>query len=103
MSLLAVLAGADSFTDIARFGEKNLGLPRRFPPFANGAPPHDRIGEIHASHDAAAFQRRFAAWVAALTKTPLEVTGIDGKASRGSGGKASPKAAVDIVRCTTWP
>jgi hypothetical protein len=30
LSLLADLAGADGFTDIARFGEKKLALLRRF-------------------------------------------------------------------------
>ena len=30
LSLLAVLAGAEPFTDIARFGEKKLDLLRRF-------------------------------------------------------------------------
>jgi hypothetical protein len=34
LSLLAVLAGAESFTDMARFGEKKLALLRRFLPFA---------------------------------------------------------------------
>jgi len=34
LSLLAVLAGAESFTDMARFGEKKLSLLRRFLPFA---------------------------------------------------------------------
>jgi hypothetical protein len=33
LALLAVLAGAESFVDIARFGEKKLDLLRRFRPF----------------------------------------------------------------------
>jgi hypothetical protein len=41
LCLLAVLAGAQAFTDIARFGEKKLALLRRFRPFANGTPAHD--------------------------------------------------------------
>ena len=31
LALLATLAGAETFTDIARFGEKKLVLLRRFP------------------------------------------------------------------------
>jgi hypothetical protein len=54
LSLLAVLAGAESFTDIARFGEKKLALLRRFLPFAGGTPPHDTLGDIFATLDAAA-------------------------------------------------
>ena len=44
--LLAVLAGAEAFTDIAQFGEKKLDLLRRFLPFANGTPAHDHLGDI---------------------------------------------------------
>jgi hypothetical protein len=36
LSLLAVLAGAETFVDIARFGTKKLALLRRFRPFADG-------------------------------------------------------------------
>src|SRR5579863_7366598 len=57
LSLLAVLAGAETFTDIARFGDKKLLLLRRFRPFRDGTPPHDRIGDIFAALDAEQFQR----------------------------------------------
>ena len=33
LCLLAVLAGAEGFTDIARFGQKKIELLRRFQPF----------------------------------------------------------------------
>ena len=49
LSLLAVLAGAEAFTDIARFGEKKLGLLRRFRPFAKGTPSHDHLGDVFAT------------------------------------------------------
>jgi len=57
LALLATLAGAEAFSDIARFGEKKLALPRRFRPFKDATPPHDRIGDIFASLDAGRFQR----------------------------------------------
>ena len=38
LCLLAVLAGAEAFTDIARFGEKKLDLLRRFLRYRDGAP-----------------------------------------------------------------
>jgi len=59
LCLLAVLAGAEAFTDIARFGEKKLSLLRRFRPFANGIPAHDHLGDIFATLDAEAFRRCF--------------------------------------------
>jgi len=38
LCLLAVLAGAEAFTDIARLGEKKLDLLHRFRPIATASP-----------------------------------------------------------------
>ena len=57
LCLLAVLAGAETFVDIARFGEKKLDLLRRFRPFLHGTPAHDHLGDILSVLDAAQFQR----------------------------------------------
>ncbi|MGC8534588.1 MAG: ISAs1 family transposase [Rhizomicrobium sp.] len=97
LALLAVLAGADGFTDIARFGVKKLELLRRFRPFADGTPPHDTLGDIFASLDPHAFQRCFVSWVAALTKTPAEVIAIDGKTLRRSYQKKGAKDPIHMV------
>jgi predicted transposase YbfD/YdcC len=97
LCLLAVLAGAETFTDIALFGEKKLDLLRRFLPFRNGTPPHDRLGEIFAVLDAEVFQRCFVSWVAALTGVPAEVVAIDGKTSRGSAKKKGANDAIHMV------
>src|SRR3970040_2407749 len=72
LCLLAVLAGAETFVDIARFGDKKLDLLRRFRPFRDGTPSHDHLGDIFATLEAEAFQRCFVAWVAALTGTSAE-------------------------------
>ena len=42
LCVLAVLAGAETFVDIARFGEKKIDLLRRFRPFIHGTPAHDQ-------------------------------------------------------------
>ena len=96
LALLAVLAGADTFTDIARFGEKKLHLLRRFRPFANGTQSHHHLGDIFATLDAVQFQQCFVAWAAAMTGVPAGVVAIDGKTSRRSGGKAG-KGAIHMV------
>src|SRR5271156_1438287 len=96
LALLAVLAGAESFVEIARFGEKKLDLLRRFRPFRDGTPSHDHLGDIFAALDAEQFQRCFVAWVAALTGVPDGVVAIDGKTVRRSGKKAG-KAAIHMV------
>jgi len=97
LALLAVLAGAETFTDIARFGDKKLPLLRRFRPFRDGTPPHDRVGDIFATLDADQFQRCFVAWVASVTGIPTGVIAIDGKTVRRSGGKKDAKAPIHMV------
>ena len=97
LCLLAVIAGADSFTDIARFGRSKLALLRRFLPFENGTPAHDHLGDIFATLDAEAFQRCFAAWVAEGTGCPAEVVAIDGKTLRRSYQKKDAKDPIHMV------
>jgi len=96
LALLATLAGAEGFTDIARFGHKKLNLLRRFLPFANGTPSHDHLGDIFAALDPAAFRQCFTAWVGGLTGAAPEVIAIDGKTSRRSGRKGG-KDAIHMV------
>jgi predicted transposase YbfD/YdcC len=97
LCLLAVLGGADSFVDIARFGQRKLDLLRRFLPFRDGTPSHDQLGDIFATLDAAIFQRCFVAWVVALTGLPEGVIAIDGKTLRRSYQKKGAKAAIHMV------
>lgn len=97
LSLLAVLAGAEAFTDIARFGQKKIELLRRFGPFLDGTPPHDTLGDIFASLDAEKFQRCFVSWVASITGTPSGVIAIDGKTVRRSGKKKDARSPIHMV------
>jgi predicted transposase YbfD/YdcC len=97
LCLLAVLAGAETFVDIARFGEKKLDLLRRFRPFRHGTPSHDHLGDIFATLDAEEFQRRFVAWVAGLTGAPRDVIAIDGKTLRRSYQKTGAQAPIHMV------
>ena len=97
LSLLAVLAGADSFVEIARFGEKKLELLRRFRPFFDGTPSHDQLGDIFATLDAEKFQHCFAAWVSARTGMPADVIAIDGKTLRRSYQKKGGKEPIHMV------
>src|SRR6478735_5881130 len=97
LCLLAVLAGADSFVEIARFGTKKRELLRRFRPFAEGTPSHDHLGDIFAALDAEKFQQCFVAWVASLTGAPAGVIAIDGKTVRRSYQEKGKKAAIHMV------
>ena len=97
LCLLAVLGGAETFVDIARFGEKKIDLLRRFRRFRGGTPSHDHLGDIFAVLDAAAFQRCFVAWVAAVTGAPADMIAIDGKTLRRSFQKKGAKAPIHMV------
>jgi predicted transposase YbfD/YdcC len=97
LCLLAVLAGAECFTEIALFGVKKLDFLRRFRPFKDGTPDHGHLGDILAVLDAEQFQRCFVAWVAAVTGVPTGVIAIDGKTVRRSGHKRNAKAAIHMV------
>src|SRR3954447_2969652 len=97
LCLLAVLAGAETFVDIALFGTKKLALLRRFRPFSGGTPAHDHLGDILAALDAEQFQRCFVAWVAGRVGVPDEVIAIDGKTARRTHGKKNGRAAIHMV------
>jgi predicted transposase YbfD/YdcC len=97
LCLLAVLAGAEGFTDIARFGDSKLDRLRRFRPFQDGTPAHDPLGDILAVLDAEQFQRCFVAWVASVSGVPAGVIAIDGKTVRRSGHTRGGKAAIHVV------
>jgi len=95
--LAAALAGAETVADTARFGRAKLLFLQRFRRFANGTPSHDQLGIILARLDPIAFQRCFAAWTAALTKTSAEVIAIDGKTVRRSYRKKGADAPIHVV------
>jgi predicted transposase YbfD/YdcC len=97
LCLLAVLAGAETIVDIARFGDKKIALLRRFRPFRDGTPSHDHLGDILATLDDEHFQRCFVSWVAALTGAPVGVIAIDGKTSRRSYQKKGGSAPIHMV------
>jgi len=98
LCLLAVLAGAETVTDIALFGVKKLPLLRRFRPYADGTPAHDHLGDILAALDPEQFQKCFVAWAAALTGAPEGLIAIDGKTSRRSASKRAGSAGRHASR-----
>jgi predicted transposase YbfD/YdcC len=97
LCLLAVLAGAEDFVAIARWGRGRINFLRRFLAFKDGTPSHDQLGDIFATLDATIFQRCFVAWVASITGVSTDVIAIDGKTSRRSADKRKGKAAIHMV------
>jgi predicted transposase YbfD/YdcC len=97
LSLLAVLAGAESWVEIAEFGKKKLDFLSRFRPFENGTPSHDQLGDLFAALDAEAFQQCFINWVASLTKLGPDIVAIDGKTLRRAYQEGGAKAPIHMI------
>src|SRR5260221_9384021 len=68
--LLAVLAGAETFTDIARFGERKIELLRRVLPHLKRPPPPEHLWGIFSPPPPPALPLFFLTPGAALPETP---------------------------------
>ena len=95
--LLAVIAGAESWVEIAAFGKRKLEFLRRFAAFAEGTPSHDQFGNLFAALDAEAFQKCFIAWAASLTRLGADIVAIDGKTLRRSYQEGGAKAPIHMI------
>lgn len=84
ISILAVLSGADSFEDIAEFGEERADWLRGFLYLPKTTPSHDTFNRVFSLLDPSAFASHFSKWTQSLAPyIPENVVAIDGKALRG--------------------
>ena len=97
LCLLAVLAGAEGWVEIAEFGKKKLAFLRRYRAFEKGTPSHDQLGDLFAALDAEQFQCCFIAWTGSLTKLGPDIVAIDGKTLRRSYQQGGAKAPIDMI------
>jgi predicted transposase YbfD/YdcC len=87
IAVCAVIAGADSFEEIERFGEAKLDWLKGFLDLPNGVPSHDTFNRVFAALDRKAFAVCFSRWAAGLCSIcGLRPVSIDGKAVRGAAG-----------------
>ncbi len=85
LSLIAVIAGCESYDDIEDFGITKETWLRKYLHFPNGVPSHDTIERLFESIDPTEFNSCFSAWVVATFNYPDEVfMHIDGKSNRRS-------------------
>jgi len=98
ITICAVICGAETWTDIAAFGETKESWFRTFLELPHGIPSHDTFGRVLAALDPDAFERSFHAWVTDLAGTSAgKHVAIDGKAIRRSLDRASGKACIHLV------
>ncbi len=81
ISIAAVLSGAESWSDIAEFGEDKLEWLKTFLTLPSGIPSHDTFNRVFAALDQEEMEKGFVAWASSIAKqTTGEVVAIDGKA-----------------------
>jgi predicted transposase YbfD/YdcC len=85
ISIAAVLSGAESWNDIAEYGEAKLEWLKTFLTLPSGIPSHDTFNRVFAALDPEEKEKGFVAWVSSIAKlTAGEVVAIDGKALCGT-------------------
>lgn len=90
ITLLAVLCGADNFTEIAQYGQAKKEWLETFLALPKGIPSHDTFSRVFARLDRHAVSACLTQWaqhVALMAGglSPGEVVAIDGKTARRSG------------------
>lgn len=98
IALCAVISNADTWNDIADFGDAKEPWLRTFLELPHGIPSHDTFGRVFAALDPEAFEQSFQAWIADLAGSSQgKLIAIDGKTIRRSIDRASGKAALHLV------
>ena len=98
ITLCAVLAGADEWTEIASFGRSKEQWFRNFLELPFGIPSHDTFGRVFSKICPEEFEKCFLDWVrASFPNIGPQVVAIDGKTLRRSYDRSSNKAAIHMV------
>lgn len=98
IAICAILAGAQSWTDMETFGKSKEAWLKQFLKLENGIPSHDTFGDVFRLIDGDEFQRSFIRWVEGVfTVTKGEVVAIDGKTARRSHDKSIGKDSIHMV------
>jgi predicted transposase YbfD/YdcC len=98
IAILAVICGADSWSEVELFGKNKKRWLKQFLELPKGIPSHDTFGRVFAMLDPEEFGKRFMEWVGTIQElTQGQVIAIDGKQLRGTAGRESGKAAINVV------
>ena len=98
ISILAIMCGAEYFTEMELFGREREKWLRTFLKLEHGIPSHDTFCDVYSAIEPETITQSFAQWVETIRqKISGEVVGIDGKTVCASRDVPKNKKAVHIV------
>jgi len=98
IALCAVICGAETWDEIAEFGEAKVEWLGSFLDLSNGIPSHDTFNRVFQALDPKQFEGCFLSWMRSVAEVlPSQVIALDGKTLRGSGDVNGGKAAIHMV------
>ena len=84
IAILGTICCADTWTDIANFGEAKKEWLSTFLELPNGIPSHDTFSRVFSKINPEAFHNAFIEWVSEISEIIKgQVISIDGKTVRG--------------------
>ena len=98
IAVCAVIAGAESWEDIALYGRSKIGWLGKFLVLPNGIPAHDTFRRVFMLIDTGRFETCFEAWARSFGATlDREVVAIDGKTIRGSFDRGREQGPLHVI------
>ena len=98
IAVCAVIAGAESYEDLALYGRSKQNWLAQFLGLSAGIPSHDTFRRVFMLLDAEAFEACFLAWAASRASSlEGEVVAIDGKTLRRSFDRRSAQSPLHVV------
>ena len=98
LTIAAVVSGAAGWEAIEEFGKAKIEWLRRFLPFTNGVPSHDRIRVVMISLSPKGLQSCFANWISSVAGAlPGEIIAIDGQTVRRSYDRGDNRGPIHMV------
>ena len=108
LTVLAVLAGADDFNEIAEYCEMKSKWLSTFLKLPGGIPSHDTFNRVICMIDATEFQQSFINWMGDIRnsfdtgnketkESKMDVISVDGKTVRRSKDESKEKKAIHMV------
>lgn len=108
ITVLAVIAGADDFNEIAKYCKMKYNWLSTFLRLPGGVPSHDTFNRVLCMIDAEQFQQSFINWINDIRnscnnndnkaiESEKDVISVDGKTVRRSKGESEGKKAIHMV------